>query len=74
MTICADCDGQNWVCEEHPECPWLVADGNSHCGAPGMPCKCNPSDRDNPPRELTGFKVILDDEGFHPHIVGGRDA
>ena len=40
MYICANCDGEDWVCESHPEVPWT--DGDGCCGAPGMPCKCNP--------------------------------
>jgi hypothetical protein len=33
---CAD----GWVCEEHPEQPWLQND----CAGPGMPCHvCNPN-------------------------------
>jgi len=75
VKCCDNCDGQNWVCEEHPDTPWLLEDGSSHCGAPGIPCKkCNPCDYDNPPRELRDFKVILDHDGFHPQIVGGKDA
>lgn len=39
-----------------------------------MPCAvCNPSDYNNPPRDLADFKVLLDKDGFHPHIVGGND-
>ena len=36
---CANCDGEGWVCEDHPEVPWQ--DGQGCCGAAGMPCKCN---------------------------------
>ena len=37
---CANCDGEGWVCEYHPEVPWL--DGDGCCGGAGMPCSCNP--------------------------------
>ena len=48
---CARCGNSGWVCEAHPDQPWLKADGGSHCGAPGDPCPdCNPtSGRDDPP-------------------------
>ena len=39
--ICANCDGEEWVCENHPEVPWLEGDGC--CGGAGMPCSCNPA-------------------------------
>ena len=37
--ICANCDGQGWVCENHPEVPW--GEGDGCCGGAGMPCACN---------------------------------
>lgn len=40
-TVCANCDGEQWVCENHPEVPWRQGDGCS-CGGAGMPCVCNP--------------------------------
>lgn len=62
MPECTICGGSNWVCEEHPDKPW---DGDRRCcGAPGVPCQCNPSDRNNPPRELKGFKVCADKNGY----------
>jgi hypothetical protein len=30
------CEGEGWVCEEHPSTPWRGGDGC--CGAAGMPC------------------------------------
>jgi hypothetical protein len=42
MADCQNCDGTEWVCENHPNKPW---DGESSrgdacgCGA-GMPCNC----------------------------------
>lgn len=37
---CANCDGEGWVCEDHPEVPWQ--DGDGCCGGAGSPCACNP--------------------------------
>lgn len=34
---CANCDGDGWVCEDHPEVPFEKC-----CGGAGMPCTCNP--------------------------------
>jgi hypothetical protein len=39
LEVCANCDGEGWVCEDHPEVPWNGGDGC--CGGAGMPCKCN---------------------------------
>ncbi len=39
MSQCANCDGEGWVCENHPEVPWCEGDGC--CGGAGMPCVCN---------------------------------
>ncbi|MCZ6468042.1 MAG: hypothetical protein O6499_00145 [Candidatus Dadabacteria bacterium] len=40
ISICANCDGTGWVCEDHPEVPWN--DGKNCCGGAGSPCSCNP--------------------------------
>jgi len=37
--ICANCDGEGWVCGEHPKVPWY--DSESCCGAASVPCSCN---------------------------------
>ena len=46
--ICEICQGEGWVCENHPEIKWN--NGNGHlkqfkfyeqCFGAGMPCKCN---------------------------------
>lgn len=39
IKICANCDNEQWVCEDHPEVPW--GNGNGCCGGAGMPCSCN---------------------------------
>lgn len=38
--VCANCDGEGCVCENHPEVPWLEGDGC--CGGAGMLCICHP--------------------------------
>lgn len=78
MTIkCDTCANTGWVCEDHHDVPWygIMPEGAFKCcGGAGMPClKCNPSDYDNPPRMTPGFKTVLDEDGFHPHVVGGTD-
>lgn len=50
---CPKCYGEGWVCEAHLDRPWL--DGKGCCGAPGVPCSCNPNAL-NPP----GFKVTCE--------------
>ena len=37
---CEICNGEGWVCEDHPDIAWQEGDGC--CGAAGMPCNCNP--------------------------------
>ncbi len=37
--VCANCDGEGWVCEDHPEVPWREGDGC--CGGAGMLCSCS---------------------------------
>lgn len=55
--LCANCDGTGWVCEDHPEVPWL--DGEGCCGGAGSPCVCNPcGGEDEPPRDPPGFIEI----------------
>ena len=43
--ICANCDDEGWVCENHPEIPFFGGDKKC-CGGAGMPCSCNTA---NPP-------------------------
>lgn len=62
---CVNCKSSGWVCENHPFQPWN--DGDGCCGGAGDPCKiCNPSDRENPPRMLAGFKIIDEPELLEP--------
>ena len=75
MADCKNCNGQGWVCENHPNTPWedgkatcCAAEGSEWgCGA-GAPCKaCNPCDEFNPPRDPAGFTVTLDTTGDKRH-------
>jgi hypothetical protein len=36
--FCRDSAEPGWVCAEHPDQPR----GHDGCGAPGVPCVCNP--------------------------------
>lgn len=38
--MCANCDDEMWVCENHPEVPW--GGGEGCCGGAGAMCKCHP--------------------------------
>jgi hypothetical protein len=58
MRWCARCDNSRWVCENHPDKPWL-GDNACSCGGAGMPCPvCNHSDEDTPPELPEGFEAI----------------
>lgn len=74
---CVTCANTGWVCEDHNNKPWsggMPDDFERCCGGAGAPCPvCNPCDEFTAPRELTGSIVILDHDGFHPHVVGGKD-
>ena len=35
---CPICHDEQWVCEDHPDKPWL----GGCCGGAGMPCTCSP--------------------------------
>lgn len=63
---CNKCEGEGWVCEDHPDVPWGDGMGHSYiastmtgdrkflCEAAGMPCECNkaqPPWHYNPPCE-----------------------
>ena len=65
---CTNCKDTGWVCENHPDQPWVGGMPKGFigcCGGAGDPCpKCNPCDEYNPPRELKGLKIILDKDGF----------
>jgi hypothetical protein len=64
---CNVCRGALWVCEDHPEKPWAGASNVTNacaCGAPGVPCLCNPSDRDHPPIMPEGYRSIFNRDGW----------
>jgi hypothetical protein len=53
MAVCPRCDDCQWICEVHPDRPW-IGPLACPCDAPAMPCpECKPSD------ELTtpGFQL-----------------
>jgi hypothetical protein len=60
MKFCATCDNGRWVCENHPDRPWL-GDRACTCGGAGMPCPiCNRTERVDPddlPDMPEGFVV-----------------
>jgi hypothetical protein len=52
---CPQCESQLWVCENHPERPWIGKHA-CNCGAAGIPCPvCNPCDDETPPELPPGF-------------------
>lgn len=60
---CERCNDCGWVCENHRDKPW-DGEGRCKCGGAGDPCpNCNPADAHNPPRDLSGFKIITDKDG-----------
>lgn len=40
MGASCKCQGERWVCEEHPSLPFPHDD----CPGPGIPCSCNPKE------------------------------
>jgi hypothetical protein len=64
---CGNCYSSGWVCESHPDKPWLVGkEEKQHCGGAGMPCAiCNSCDENTPPRELTGSTPVFGRLGYY---------
>ncbi len=59
MKWCARCDNCRWVCENHPDQPWL-GDYACECGGAGAPCPvCNPCDENTPAGAARGLAAIL---------------
>ena len=55
---CGNCDGEGWVCENHPDMPW-TSEG-CECGA-GMPCNvCRPHMTDVEPNRMPERKRGFD--------------
>ncbi len=50
---CKNCNGEGWVCEDHPTKPWQ--DGEGCCGAAGAACNICNADRD---KLSDGMEVI----------------
>jgi len=45
IQMCNICKDILWVCETHPYKPCDIdgeIEGRCECGAPGIPCECNP--------------------------------
>jgi len=40
---CHTCNGEGWVCENHPNEKWNYGEPDC-CDGAGMPCKCNTSE------------------------------
>lgn len=60
-TECPICNGERWVCENHPSQPWLG--GNAKCcGGAGAPCNCSPMYRLN--ILATAFAKWLAEDGM----------
>ncbi len=54
---CRTCNGEGWICEEHPNLPWPHDD----CSGPGMPCQepgCPDSMRTDPSNALFYFDRV----------------
>lgn len=68
--VCTQCNGECWVCIEHPNANWETC---PDCPIKeGIPCPaCNPCDEYNPPRMSPGFETIIDVDGnrFKPKLV-----
>lgn len=56
--ICERCNGELWVCEDHPD--RACGQGDGCCGAPAMPCVCNPIAQLPP-----GSTIIVSHEGVN---------
>jgi hypothetical protein len=58
---CGICDGCGWVCENHPDRPWIGTSSRADacdCGGAGVPCsKCNPLDENGQPTK-SGLVVV----------------
>jgi hypothetical protein len=49
MRWCPRCGNGRWVCESHPDKPWL-GEYDCDCGGAGAPCPvCNHCDESSPP-------------------------
>jgi hypothetical protein len=70
MKWCARCDNCRWVCEAHPDQPWLGARACT-CGAAGAPCPvCNQSDESAAPDLPEGFQADVESSQQLPRYTG----
>ncbi|WP_213290086.1 hypothetical protein [Bradyrhizobium sp. sGM-13] len=70
MKWCARCDNCHWVCEEHPDQPWLGARACT-CGAAGAACPvCNQSDESTAPDLPEGFQADVESSQQLPRYTG----
>lgn len=67
MKSCSICDGEAWVCEDHPDLPW-DSWHQLNCG-PGMPCVCSPMHPNHLSKEE--LKAIEELES-RPEMFNGR--
>jgi hypothetical protein len=66
MNWCARCDNCRWVCENHPDKPWL-GDRACSCGGAGAPCPiCNASDELTAPKTPEGFQPTIVNKNYDP--------
>lgn len=65
---CSNCNGERWVCENHPNVMW---DGDQTCcGGAGMPCPaCNPCDANTPPAMPPGSVTIWSAEQERGEVI-----
>jgi hypothetical protein len=49
---CPHCQGERWICEEHPALPWP----HGECAGPGVPCPaCNATEPPQPPPDFVSL-------------------
>jgi hypothetical protein len=66
MNWCARCDNCRWVCENHPDKPWL-GDRACSCGGAGAPCPiCNATDELTAPKTPEGFQPTIVNKNYDP--------
>ena len=64
MIVCANCNAQGLVCEDHPEVPWNGGEGC--CGGAGMQCKCQVTPKPLDEKELEdAVKVYMKESMFN---------
>jgi hypothetical protein len=66
MKFCLRCDNTGWLCEAHPNLPWIDSPRGCRCGAPGDPCPCNSCSIDEPPTMGPGFEADVTREPPEP--------